>query len=302
MTNNSNKIYDMVTDRIIKQMESIEASNYTKPWFNVGYSPRNIISGKTYRGINLLTLSGYDSNHFGTFKQWKDKGCTVTKGEKSNPVIKWTFFSNGEALGPDDSEKITGVSIKYFSVFNSSQVKGDYARELENKPAKQNKNDIIQSCERVSNGYIKNELIRVEKSDRACHIGNAISGHTTYIEMPEITQFKDSESYYATFFHEIGHSTGASNRLNRKLGNKFGSSDYAYEELIAELTAAMLMAEQGGQAMPRVDHAQYLKGWIKALKNDNKFIVSASQNAQKACDYINMASDNYNTWLDKQAA
>ena len=84
----STKIYQMVTDQIIRQLEQVDPSDYLTPWFCVGHSPINI-RGTAYRGINhiLLSNSGFSSNIWGTFNQWKEQDCTVRKGERSQLVV-----------------------------------------------------------------------------------------------------------------------------------------------------------------------------------------------------------------------
>jgi antirestriction protein ArdC len=103
--------------------------------------------------------------------------------------------------------------------------------------------------------------------------------------MPELGQFKDPAQYYSVFAHEITHSTGNKNRLDRDLTGRFGDKEYAFEELIAELGSAMICGALGLEQQPRPDHAQYIKSWLTALRNDNKFIISAASKAQKAADF-----------------
>ena len=113
-----------------------------------------------------------------------------------------------------------------------------------------------------------------------------------YINLPSPEFFKDTcgstttQNYYSTAFHELVHWTGAEKRLNREQKHKFASKDYAFEELVAELGAAMLCASTGVESSPREDHAIYIQNWLKALKDDKKFIFSASSQAQKAADYL----------------
>ena len=105
--------------------------------------------------------------------------------------------------------------------------------------------------------------------------------------MPTLDTFTTSEHYYATFYHEAVHSTGHESRLNRKLGNVFGSPEYAREELTAELGASFLCGVTGIDTKPVTENRDaYIKGWLKALKNDNKCIMVASGKAGKASDYI----------------
>ena len=277
-----NKIYQNITDQIIDQLERVDLSNYTKPWFCVGHSPVNI-RGTAYRGINhiLLAATANKSNMCATFNQWKEKDCYVKKGERSQMVVLWKFFDetddNGESTG-----KHGAVMTKYFRVFNSEQIEGDFARDVEKKfKEKLKDHDPIAEGEKFINGYIKNERLPVHNSDRAYYS----SGIKEHIAMPEIGQFKDPAQYYSVFAHEITHSTANKNRLDRDLSGRFGDRSYAFEELVAELGSAMICGTLGIEQRPREDHAQYIKSWLSCLRNDNKFIISAASKAQKATDF-----------------
>lgn len=104
--------------------------------------------------------------------------------------------------------------------------------------------------------------------------------------------FKDTttstatENYYSTLFHELTHWTGAKHRLDRLNNEKFGGKDYAFEELVAELGAAMCCASTGVTSSPREDHARYIQNWLHALKSDKRFIFAAASQAQKAVDFL----------------
>ena len=106
------------------------------------------------------------------------------------------------------------------------------------------------------------------------------------INMPSKEQFKDASGYYGTLFHELGHWTGSKDRLDRKFGTRFGSDGYAFEELIAELTSAILSGLTKVDAEPRADHAKYLNGWIKCLKDNPDAIQKAASAADKAATFI----------------
>lgn len=112
------------------------------------------------------------------------------------------------------------------------------------------------------------------------------------IKMPKPELFRDTktatatENYFSVLLHELTHFTGAKHRLNRIEHKKYGDSAYAFEELIAELGAAMLCATLGVTPAPRDDHAQYIKNWLKALNDDKRFIFSAASQAQKAVDFL----------------
>ncbi len=113
-----------------------------------------------------------------------------------------------------------------------------------------------------------------------------------YINLPKPKMFKDTtsrtatEGYYSTIFHELTHWTGAKHRLDRLSCETFVKEDYAFEELVAELGAAMICASTGVTPVPRLDHAHYIGSWLKALRNNKYFIFSAATKAQKAADYL----------------
>ena len=278
----SDKIYQIVTDQIIRQLEHVDPADYTKPWFCVGHSPVNL-RGTAYRGINhlLLSHSGYASNIWATFRQWKEKECHVRKGERSQIVVLWKFFKEADEQG-NATGKTSGVMVKYYSVFNSDQIEGDHARTVEDDFRKKLlDHDPIAEAQSFVDGYLATEHLPLRNSDVAYYR----SGNAEHIAMPELGQFHSPEHYYSVFAHEITHSTGSKKRLDRDLANGFGSKPYAYEELIAELGSAMICGSIGLEQKPREDHAQYIKSWLDTLKNDNKFIISAASKAQKAADY-----------------
>ena len=201
----SNKIYQIVTDQIIKQLEQVDPKDWNKPWFCIGNSPVNL-RGTAYRGINhiLLSHSGYGSNIWATFRQWKEKECAVKKGEKSQLVVFWKFFKEADEQG-NATGKTSGVMTRYFRVFNSEQVEGEAARTAETKMReKLLDHDPIAEAQSFIDGYIKAERMPLRNSDRAYYR----SGIAEHIAMPELGQFHSPEHYYSTFAHEITHSTG----------------------------------------------------------------------------------------------
>ena len=105
--------------------------------------------------------------------------------------------------------------------------------------------------------------------------------------MPDHDTFESSEAYYKTLFHELAHSTGHESRLNRDMRGSFGSQSYSREELIAEMTAGILCSQTGIETKQTLNNtAAYLRGWIKALKDDPRMLLWAAGRAQKAADYI----------------
>jgi len=95
-----------------------------------------------------------------------------------------------------------------------------------------------------------------------------------------------TEAYYSTLLHELTHWSGAETRLNRTKGKRFGDDAYAFEELVAELGAAFLCASLGIENEPRIDHAQYIDGWLRVLNSNKNAIFSAASLATKAMQFI----------------
>ena len=145
----------------------------------------------------------------------------------------------------------------------------------------------IERAENALHNYIEREHITLSVgiSDRAFY-----SQYTDSITIPTITQFECAEEYYATAFHECGHSTLKASRCNRESENRpalFGSEDYSKEELIAEITSAAILHSMGLETPETFQNsAAYIQNWLQVLKNDKKFIVAASGKAEKAAKYI----------------
>lgn len=102
--------------------------------------------------------------------------------------------------------------------------------------------------------------------------------------MPSFKNFKNSDTYYATCWHEFGHWSGHKSRLNRDLSGRFGDRSYAAEELVAELTSAFLCAEWSFDA--EVRHSGYIANWISLLKADDRAFFTAASKAQQAANYL----------------
>jgi len=271
-------VYTIVTNRIIEHLEK-GVVPWRQPWADAGL-PKNLVSGKPYRGINVWLLStlNYPQNCFLSFKQVKELGGTVKKGEKAQEVIFWKWL---EVENKETKEKEKIPMLRYYNVFNVSQCEGIPQEKL--PPVVENKNNPIETCEKIINEMPKRPDIR-NKEQRAYY--NKLDD---YVNMPRIETFNKSEDYYSTLFHELVHSTGYSERLNRKeliKGKSFRSEDYAIEELTAEMGASYLKSFAGIPIEQLENNAAYIQGWLEKLRNDKKFIVHASSQAQKATDYI----------------
>lgn len=271
----SERVYQIVTEQIIKQLEA-GAAPWNRPWNTT--LPKNLVSGKEYRGVNLLILacSGKPSPYWLTFNQAKARGGSVRKGEKGTPIVFWKV---GMRETEDGEEGKRSFMVRYYTVFNLSQCDGVAA------PASAEETrtvDPIAECERMIAEMPGKPLYAV---DMMAYYRPS----TDTVAMPKRDSFKTPQSYYSTFFHELVHSTGHAKRLGRdgiESLNNFGSESYSKEELVAEVGAAMLCGVAGIERETIADSASYLQSWIKALKGDPKLIVSAASQAQKAADRV----------------
>ena len=270
-----NDVYQVVTDRIIKLLESGTVP-WHRPWKGGDQAPRNFVSKKAYRGINLFLLNaaGFTSPFWLTFNQVQSRDGRVKKGEKSFPVVFWKIFEEDEH---GTTKKIP--FLRYHSVFNVAQCEGI------NLPAPPEINGTfhpIEKCEGVVAHMPRPPAI--EHGGRA-----AYSPSVDRVTMPETTLFESAEAYYGTLFHELTHATGHVSRLNRKEITDpihFGSNPYSREELVAEMGAAFLSGHCGIENATLDQSASYIQNWLEQLKDDRKLVVHAAAHAQKACDFI----------------
>ena len=276
-------IYEIVTQRVIEAIEKGGVLPWRKPWQTFqGTSafPKNLITGKDYRGINvmLLAMQGYSSPYWLTFKQAQGLGGSVKKGEKATPVVYWSII---EKESKESGKKERLFLARYYSVFNVGQCENVQCPVHEVMvPTEQQK---IEGCETLLNGY-KDKPVIQEKEQRAYY-----SPSQDLINMPVRASFESSEEYFSTLAHELIHSVGHSSRLNRKglaSPSFFGSHEYSKEELIAEIGACFLNSHTGISSVTEQNSVAYLNGWISALKGNSKLIIEAAGQAQKSVDYI----------------
>lgn len=277
--------YDKITDQMVAALEK-GVVPWKKPWTAVGgLMPINVASKRPYNGVNVIILAfkPYTSHVWGTFKQWQAKGAFVRKGEKASCILKWLTFAKKDKDGNVEiDEKGNEKKIftpKYYSVFNAEQVDGIDIDEYTAKPTEIKEFKPIEQAEQV----VKN----MPKCPEIKHIGNraSYSPSLDVVKMPKAEQFVSSGEYYSTLFHELGHSTGHESRVGRDIKNSFGDDNYSKEELVAELTTCFVCSHVG-ITQTFDNSAAYIKGWLKTLKGDNKLIVQASSQAQKATKYI----------------
>jgi antirestriction protein ArdC len=290
MTKKYEEIFEKVTNRIIENLES--ADNWKRPWVSIadGSVPHNASTGRPYSGINFFNL-GFASEKWGnngwlTYKQATALGGTVPKNSDPNGGCEHVWFMSRSAYKDKQTgdDKI-GFINKCFAVWNVAQIEGLEGLK-EYKPPEAGTG----AANRLA---LSLDIDLQYGGDTACFIPSL-----DVIKMPSLTAFADEANHDATLLHEMVHWTGHKDRLKRQIQNSFGSEGYAFEELVAELGAAM-----GGALLgipyEGLQHESYIAGWLKALKSDPKHIVKAAKQASKAIQYL---EDNGSTALMDEAA
>ena len=291
-------VYQVVTDKIISLLEQ-GTIPWRKPWNSSSGIPRNLITNKEYRGINLLLLScqEYSSPYWLTYRQVISKKGNVRKGEKASPVIFYRISSPYKVTGtsgdahesePDLSnvalERRAGQKpayiLKCYHLFNLEQCEGVTAPSTRLSP---HHFTPIEKAEQIVAGMT---------SPPEISYGGSVASYSPIydkIRMPTRDTFENSEQFYSVLFHELSHSVGHHSRLARKEvmeRNEFGSQDYSAEELCAELSASMLCAVAGISNETIELSAAYIESWLSAFRSDKRMLVVAAGKAQKAADYI----------------
>lgn len=275
----SKSVYEMVTDRIIEELEQGYIP-WHRPWTGVQSDAYNIVSKRPYSLLNQMLLKYAGS--YGTFKQWQELGGHIRKGEHSEIVVFWKIQPI-EEIKEDGTKTIKQIPLlRYYNVFHISQVDGV---EVKEKPIVYI--EPIEEAERIKEEYKTREHIEIREivSNKAFY-----SPSGDYIQVPCKEQYTNIEEFYSTLFHEMVHSTGHKTRLDRlETGSNahFGSETYSKEELTAELGSASLLNMLGIET-PKTfrNSSAYIQSWLRVLRNDCKFIVSASSKAEKAVNYI----------------
>ena len=317
------KAVDRFTEMMIERMEQMKSVGWRKGWIGgttaPGAMPQNV-SGRGYSGSNSFflqldtALRGYSMPVYLTFKQANDMGAHVKRGESAMPVLYWDIIArdkDGKKVSKEAYRKMSLAErmqvqtipfLKAFNVFNVDQtnlaeVKPDKVEALKKLFAPPELRD-------AEGMFTSTALDRMfEKQEWICPIQYDKQVPSAYfsptkdiIVIPKKEQFnigktleevyKDGMEYYSTALHEMAHSTGTEPRLNRGSHEKFGDAKYAKEELVAELTAAMVGNSMGFDKRILDNNAAYLDSWISALKENPKFIVSVMADVNKAANMV----------------
>ena len=286
-----------MADAMIAEIQSAIADGrdlpWKKAWIGGGQGmPRQIVTGKPYRGINslILWLCGKGATRFATSKTITAIGGKFldweTGKDSALPVV---FFSHGKSKTKkkkDGSAATFGFLKRYkvypLSCFDLSDVDPSVLKGADIVADLAPVNPIA-SAQAIVDAYKGPEI--VFGGSRACY-----SSLADRVESPNMSDFLSAELFYSVLFHELGHSTGHAKRLARPElvgGAMFGDHRYSQEELCAEFTAAMLCQRAGITTTETHDNSvAYLRGWLKALKDSPEMLVKAGWAAQKAADYI----------------
>jgi antirestriction protein ArdC len=288
-------LYQQVTDRITAALRA-GTIPWRQPWTSAAGRPASMSTGRPYRGVNVLLLGlaaadrGYASRWWGTYRQITELGGQVRRGETSVQVVFWKQLEiaadPGEQARNQDQDQVRHVPLlRAFRVFNAEQADRLPARY---RAAATAGPDLAGQPLDMLEGYL---------ADGGPALVHALGADPSYdtvrdqITLPAPGQFPTREAYWATAFHEAAHSTGAPRRLNRPGVAEFdhyGSGRYAREELVAEISGAMLCAATGTatEASLRDDSAAYIAGWVKALGDDRRLIVTGASQAERAADLV----------------
>lgn len=280
---NNNKIYQMVTDRIVKQMEQ-GIIPWDRPWFGSKAGAVSHSTGRPYSLLNQFLIG--EPGEYATFNQIKETGGKVKKGAKSKIVVFWKQIKITETdENGNEKEKLVPM-LRYYNVFNLNQCEGIDPKYY--NPDEIQHLDPIEEAEAVIANYLTRSGVKFQNdklSNKAYY-----SPTTDSVVVPMLDQYENRNEYYSTTFHELTHSTGHKSRLDRFDTAKpaaFGSKEYSKEELIAELGSAYLMNYCGiNTTRTERNSAAYLQSWLQALKNDPKMIVTAASKAEKAANMI----------------
>ena len=283
-------VYQVITDRILSSLSS-GVVPWRCPWRTE--IPKNLVSGKDYRGVNVLLLqaSPFESPYWLTFNQAKDLGGSVKKGERGAPVIFWKISKDEDDRGSIEKSFV----LRHYTVFNVAQVEGIVAPPTSSPKAF----DSIEECESVVRAY--RDPPRIEHGGgSACYVPPL-----DRVQLPPRPAFHSVPEYYSTLFHELAHSTGAAHRLARKGvvdPVRFASHDYSFEELVAECGAAFLCAQAGIENRTLDNSAAYIASWARKLRAEPRWIVEAAGQAAKAADLVLGKASKSNEDSSAQAA
>ena len=316
------KAIDRFAQMMVTRLEEMKGQQWEKGWIDGGGKnqglPQNL-SGRRYSGHNDFFLQlhtamkGYDMPVYATYKQLKDAGATIGKGEKAMPVIYWNVTHRDEhgekvsdeayeAMTKAEQEKVKTVPVMMgYYVWNLQQT--NFPDVKPEQYAKLQQQFMAPEMKDTQGMFESKEFdAMIDKQAWVCKI-NTVEGAGAFysqskdeITVPMKAQFKihdtpeevykDGMEYYSSIVHEMAHSTGVEKRLGRDMEGHFGDPKYAKEELVAELTAAMVGNSMSFDKRILDNNAKYVDGWMETLKKEPRFILSVMADVNKASKMI----------------
>ncbi|WP_394980693.1 ArdC family protein [uncultured Helicobacter sp.] len=314
------QLADKMAQRIFEAIQQGTAP-WLKPWSNDGILPHNPLTGTIYKGANALRLllDHHSDNRYLTFKQIKDLGGYVKKGEKGTEIL-YTAYQEEKLIDTEletpttqeeqrkekqntqdnqeaENTKDTSITMpkkffhKLFYVFNINQCENidmekikEYQKQHNITPIE----EIIKNRDKSQENPMIEQILKNSNIPIIHHAKDMAyySPREDKIYLPPKESFYNQEQYYSTALHELGHATGHNSRLNRNISEAFGSSSYAKEELRAELYSFLQSLELGIDHNLK-NHASYVDSWSKGRFEDSKEeIKKAIKDSVKMVKYV----------------
>lgn len=278
-----------ITNDIIAAIEA-GVDEFVMPWHGadaIGL-PQNALTDGYYHGINLLVLmmrarrAGYGEPVWATYRQWQEMGRQVSKGQRGTRTILYKPMPPQEDNDHEDDDGRPRVYTRTSYLFNVAQTDNYTAPAEPDMPCA----DQISPVARAEALIAASGAEIVEGGSKAQYEAQA-----DRIIMPDRSRFDGrgigdpTAAWYNTLFHELVHWSGAAHRLDRPAG-RVASAQYGFEELVAEIGSAFMMAALGIPNMPAHSYAGYVANWLQALKDDKRFIFKAAAEAGRAAEYL----------------
>lgn len=296
-TDSTNSLFHRITNQFIDALKK-GAPPWTKPWSDANqYSDRpvNAITERKYTGVNVTILwssavcHGFICDRWLTFNQVNAAGGRVKRGQKGTVAVLYRDIevprkdSEGATLTDENGQHQTDTIklIRGFTLFNVEQCVGLPSIVTQGPPISDRKPawKIHEEAEKLLTS--NNVDIRYD-NDAALYLPKE-----DCIQMPPKCVFSNEADYYSTLMHELTHWTGHSSRLNRPgitTLSGIDSTEYAFEEMVAEIGSAFLCAEF--RIVGDMNHDSYILSWVEVLENDPKAIFNSSAQAWKARNFL----------------
>lgn len=276
-------IAQIVTDQIIEALENGVAP-WRKPWTVEGPTFPLRHCGTPYKGMNVILLwlaahkEGYTGSHWLTFNQVRKYGGRLENAKGKG--VKVVFYKPLKVKDKATGEDRVIPMLRSYTVFNQDLCKGLPER--------------FEPAATVEPSFsVDREIYSALVDSNGANVshGGSVAAYNPVLDsirMPNEDRFESAGSYYATLAHELAHWTGHKSRLDRNLSGSFGTADYAFEELVAEISSAMVCSRLGigGTAAQIEANAAYIGSWLKKLKSDKRYILRAAKLAGDACEYL----------------